>query len=197
MVVADIHDRLFFVNVLVRCVVFNNRGVGGEELLVSTRNLEQLHTFQKHKTLSNNAAYVPLSPEMAHIYCSAAAPVYLWVCTLSFASLSSCVIVLVFLLRFVKPAKCFRQQGFSYDLGARRKSQNWCKTEDAFCCSLHQTPVTYCASDTSDLERVVQHVKALYADAPVLGAGVSLGGWVGEQLHIPGKILSSLHGFLF
>ncbi|CAG09160.1 unnamed protein product, partial [Tetraodon nigroviridis] len=38
------------------------------------------------------------------------------------------------------------------------------------------TPVTYCAADTSDLERVVQHVKALHADAPVLGAGVSLGG---------------------
>lgn len=26
----------FFMNVPVRCVVFNNRGVGGEELLVST-----------------------------------------------------------------------------------------------------------------------------------------------------------------
>ncbi|TNM94948.1 hypothetical protein fugu_017707 [Takifugu bimaculatus] len=38
------------------------------------------------------------------------------------------------------------------------------------------TPVTYCAADTSDLERVVQHVKGLYPDAPVLGAGVSLGG---------------------
>lgn len=38
------------------------------------------------------------------------------------------------------------------------------------------TPVTYCAANTSDLECVVQHVKGLYPHAPVLGAGVSLGG---------------------
>ncbi|XP_026175092.1 phospholipase ABHD3-like isoform X2 [Mastacembelus armatus] len=38
------------------------------------------------------------------------------------------------------------------------------------------TPVTYCAANTSDLERVVQHVKGLYPAAPVLGAGVSMGG---------------------
>lgn len=41
---------------------------------------------------------------------------------------------------------------------------------------LLETPVTYCAANTSDLERVVQHVKGLYPSAPVLGAGVSLGG---------------------
>uniref|UniRef100_A0A1A8GEA0 Ig-like domain-containing protein n=1 Tax=Nothobranchius korthausae TaxID=1143690 RepID=A0A1A8GEA0_9TELE len=40
------------------------------------------------------------------------------------------------------------------------------------------TPVTYCAANTSDLERVVQHVKGLYPQAPVLGAGVSLGGMI-------------------
>ncbi|KAM6914991.1 phospholipase ABHD3-like isoform 2-T2 [Xenentodon cancila] len=40
------------------------------------------------------------------------------------------------------------------------------------------TPVTYCAANTSDLERVVQHVKGLYPHAPVLGAGVSLGGMI-------------------
>ncbi|XP_023125534.1 phospholipase ABHD3-like isoform X1 [Amphiprion ocellaris] len=40
------------------------------------------------------------------------------------------------------------------------------------------TPVTYCAANTSDLERVVTHVKGLYPHAPVLGAGVSLGGMV-------------------
>uniref|UniRef100_A0A3Q3F678 Abhydrolase domain containing 1 n=1 Tax=Labrus bergylta TaxID=56723 RepID=A0A3Q3F678_9LABR len=38
------------------------------------------------------------------------------------------------------------------------------------------TPITYCAANTSDLERVVQHVKGLFPHAPVLGAGVSLGG---------------------
>ncbi|XP_054876115.1 phospholipase ABHD3-like isoform X1 [Poeciliopsis prolifica] len=40
------------------------------------------------------------------------------------------------------------------------------------------TPVTYCAANTSDLEQVVQHVKGLYPQAPVLGAGVSLGGMI-------------------
>ncbi|KAM4521635.1 phospholipase ABHD3-like isoform 1-T1 [Odontesthes bonariensis] len=40
------------------------------------------------------------------------------------------------------------------------------------------TPVTYCAANTSDLERVMQHVKGLYPHAPVLGAGVSLGGMI-------------------
>ncbi|XP_040920796.1 phospholipase ABHD3-like isoform X3 [Toxotes jaculatrix] len=38
------------------------------------------------------------------------------------------------------------------------------------------TPVTYCAANTSDLERVVQHVKGLYPHAPLLGVGVSMGG---------------------
>lgn len=39
-----------------------------------------------------------------------------------------------------------------------------------------QTPVTYSAASTADLEHVVKHVKGLYPRAPVLGAGVSLGG---------------------
>uniref|UniRef100_A0A8C6SR63 Phospholipase ABHD3 n=1 Tax=Neogobius melanostomus TaxID=47308 RepID=A0A8C6SR63_9GOBI len=38
------------------------------------------------------------------------------------------------------------------------------------------TPVTYCAASTSDLEYVVQHVKGLFPDSPLLGAGVSMGG---------------------
>lgn len=41
---------------------------------------------------------------------------------------------------------------------------------------LLQTPVTYCAANTSDLECVVQHVRGLYPEARVLGAGVSMGG---------------------
>lgn len=40
------------------------------------------------------------------------------------------------------------------------------------------TPITYCAASTTDLECVVQHVKRLFPLAPVLGAGVSLGGMV-------------------
>ncbi|XP_037837613.1 phospholipase ABHD3 isoform X3 [Kryptolebias marmoratus] len=40
------------------------------------------------------------------------------------------------------------------------------------------TPVTYCAANTSDLEWVMRHVKGLYPHAPVLGAGVSLGGMI-------------------
>ncbi|GLD59846.1 phospholipase ABHD3-like protein [Lates japonicus] len=38
------------------------------------------------------------------------------------------------------------------------------------------TPITYCAANTSDLELVVRHVKGLFPKAPVLGAGVSMGG---------------------
>lgn len=77
-----------------------------------------------------------------------------------------------------------------------KEIQNWSGTGHSLACSLLQTPVTYCAADTSDLERVVQHVKGLYPDAPVLGAGVSLGGWVDQQLCIPGKLVLPFHGFL-
>ncbi|XP_062858018.1 phospholipase ABHD3-like [Trichomycterus rosablanca] len=38
------------------------------------------------------------------------------------------------------------------------------------------TPLTFCAANTSDLEVVIHHVKELYPEAPMLGAGVSLGG---------------------
>lgn len=177
--------------------MFNNRGVGGEELLVSTRK-------------TGSVAYIPEtgSTELYNIWSIEFRNVtYLLFCSRPCLSLSLhidlcqfailCNSVTVVLIHFVKPAKCSRQQGFSYDVGARKKYQNWHETEGAFSCCLHQTPVTYCAADTSDLERVVQHVKGLYADAPVLGAGVSLGGWVGEQLRILGKLVSPLHGFLF
>ncbi|XP_030638044.1 phospholipase ABHD3-like [Chanos chanos] len=38
------------------------------------------------------------------------------------------------------------------------------------------TPLTFCAADTSDLERVIQHVRQVYPQAPLVGTGVSLGG---------------------
>ncbi|MBN3318605.1 ABHD3 Phospholipase, partial [Atractosteus spatula] len=38
------------------------------------------------------------------------------------------------------------------------------------------TPQTFSAADTSDLECVVTHIKDLYPKAPLMGAGISLGG---------------------
>ncbi|XP_035660418.1 phospholipase ABHD3-like [Branchiostoma floridae] len=36
----------------------------------------------------------------------------------------------------------------------------------------------YCAADTSDLQHVVTHIRKLYPDAPLMAAGVSLGGMI-------------------
>ncbi|MEE6464280.1 hypothetical protein FKM82_006223 [Ascaphus truei] len=38
------------------------------------------------------------------------------------------------------------------------------------------TPRTYCAANTEDLETVIEHVHNTYTDAPLMAAGVSMGG---------------------
>lgn len=39
-----------------------------------------------------------------------------------------------------------------------------------------QTPRTYCAANTEDLEAVIHHVHSLHPSAPFMAAGVSMGG---------------------
>uniref|UniRef100_A0A8C6V183 Phospholipase ABHD3 n=1 Tax=Neogobius melanostomus TaxID=47308 RepID=A0A8C6V183_9GOBI len=38
------------------------------------------------------------------------------------------------------------------------------------------TPRTYCAANTEDLETVIEHIQRAHADAPLMAAGVSMGG---------------------
>lgn len=65
---------------------------------------------------------------------------------------------------------------FTILVSATDKQKLWVTFSSSCVAPLLETPVTYCAANTSDLERVVQHVKRLYPHAPLLGAGVSLGG---------------------
>lgn len=39
-----------------------------------------------------------------------------------------------------------------------------------------QTPRTYCAANTEDLETVIEHIQKRIEAAPIMAAGVSMGG---------------------
>lgn len=43
-------------------------------------------------------------------------------------------------------------------------------------CWLTQTPRTYCAANTEDLETVIDHIQRANEAAPIMAAGVSMGG---------------------
>lgn len=75
----------------------------------------------------------------------------------------------------------FHKSMVSVYFGAYCHLNTLCNAPPLSLCLL-QTPITYCAANTSDLEHVVHHVKGLFPHAPVLGAGVSLGGWVGVMV---------------
>uniref|UniRef100_A0A8C8SHM2 Phospholipase ABHD3 n=1 Tax=Pelusios castaneus TaxID=367368 RepID=A0A8C8SHM2_9SAUR len=45
-----------------------------------------------------------------------------------------------------------------------------------FPCGSLQTPRTYCAANTEDLEAVIHHIHNMHASAPFMAAGVSMGG---------------------
>lgn len=73
-------------------------------------------------------------------------------------------------MKFILLYKCPTVQ-FALSLKVDKKAYG-----GIFPCDSLQTPRTYCAANTEDLEAVIHHIHNLQPSAPFMAAGVSMGG---------------------